>query len=940
VKVSEEDYLAHYGIQRRSGRYPWGSGQNPNQRSRTFLDIIDKHKSEGLSEAKIAELYSPSKEKDPTGRYKLTSTDIRAMRSQSVNIQTQESIREAMRLREKGMSPSEIGRQMGKNESTIRSYLEPGRLEKLDILQETANMLKKEVAEKQYIDVGAQVERALPIGDNPEVRIGISKDKFNTAIAMLKEEGYSVHNLNIPQVGTGEFTKYRVLSKEPQTKEGQKQVFLNRDKIQVITKKSDDGGRTFNDDLAIVPPLHIDPKRVQVRYKEDGGADHDGVIYVRPGVKDISLGKSRYAQVRIAIKGDHYLKGMAIYKDDLPDGVDLQFNTNKSNTGNKFDAMKPMKTDKDGNIDPKNPFGAVIKVGGQIKDKDTGKVTSAMNLINEEGDWHTWSRTLSRQVLAKQSTELVKQQLDLTYEKRRQEYEEIKALTNPTIKRKLLESFSDETDSAAVHLKAAAMPAQATKVILPITSMKPKEIYAPTFENGQRVVLVRFPHAGTFELPELTVNNKNREAIKLLGKGEIGKAHDVVGIHPKVAEHLSGADFDGDHVVVIPNNRGQITTKHPLDGLKNFDPQEKYKVPLGPKSPEHPKGKPIITSDRKEQEMGKVTNLIADMTVKGASMEDVAAAVRHSMVVIDSEKHNLDYKASERDNKILALKHRYQGTHEKTGQPRGAATLITRATARIDVPKRKLSLKAEGGPLDLKTGEKRYTPTGERNKRGDIKTFRSKRLAETTDAFTLVSDNRGTEVERTYAAHSNKLKALANEARLETHFNTKPIKMSQSAKQIYAPEVAQLNSKLNAALKNAPLERQAQVVANTILSQRRRANPDMDASEKKKIKGLALDEARVRTGAKKARIEITDREWDAIQAGAISNSKLKDILTNTDVDKLKERATPKRKNPVMTPALMLRAKAMMNSGYTLAEIADHLGIAPSTLQSSVGGGGE
>jgi hypothetical protein len=930
VKISEEDYLAHYGIQRRSGRYPWGSGQNPNQRSKTFLDIIEEHKKAGLSDSKIAELYS-------TDEYPLTSTNIRAMKSNAVNIRTQENIREAQRLRDKGMSPSAIGRQMGKNESTIRSYLEPGRLDKLDTLQKTVNMLKKEVEEKGYIDVGAQVERDLPIGDSPEVRIGISKDKFNTAIAMLREEGYSVHPVRIAQVGTGEFTRYRVLSKQPQTKAGQREVFLNRDKIQVISKKSDDGGRNFKDE-SIKPPLHIDPKRVQVRYKEDGGADHDGVIYVRPGVPDISLGKSRYAQVRIAIKGDYYLKGMAIYKDDLPPGVDLQFNTNKSNTGKKTDAMKPMKTDKDGNIDPTNPFGALIKTGGQIKN-DKGKVTSAMNLINEEGDWHIWSKTLSRQVLAKQSTDLVKQQLDLTYERRRQEYEEIKALQNPTIKRKLLESFSDETDSAAVHLKAAAMPAQATKVILPITSMKPTEVYAPTFKNGQRVVLVRFPHAGTFELPELTVNNKNREAIKLLGKGEVGKAHDVIGIHPRVAEHLSGADFDGDHVVVIPNNRGEITTKHPLDGLKNFDPQAKYKVPLGPKSPEFPKGKPIITSERKEQEMGKVTNLIADMTVKGANMDDVAAAVRHSMVVIDSEKHNLDFKASERDNKILALKHRYQGTHEKTGQPRGASTLITRATAREDVFRRKPRLQAEGGPIDLTTGEKRFTPTGERNKRGELKTFQSKKLAETTDAFTLVSDGRGTPVEREYAAHSNKLKALANEARLEMVHNTKPIPMSKSAKQVYAAEVAQLNAKLDRALRNAPLERQAQVLANAKVAQRRRANPDMDASEKKKIKGLALDEARIRTGAKKDRIDITDREWQAIQAGAISNDKLKNILSNTDVDKLKERATP-RKNPVMTTAMQRLAKMYLANGYTLAEISEHLGIPPSTLQSSIGGGGE
>jgi hypothetical protein len=251
---------------------------------------------------------------------------------------------------------------------------------------------------------------------------------------------------------------------------------------------------------------------------------------------------------------------MAIYKDDLPHGVDLQFNTNKSSTGNKFDAMKEMKRDKDGNIDPVNPFGAAIKLNGQLKDEH-GNVISVMNRVNDEGDWNKWSRTLSRQVLSKQSPELAKSQLAVTYERRREEFEKIKALTNPEIKKKLLESFSDDTDSSAVHLKASNLPRQATKVILPVTSMKPTEIFAPSFRDGERVVLVRFPHAGTFELPELTVNNRNREAKKLFGIGKGGKAPDAVGIHPKVAAHLSGADFDGDSVVVIPNKHGDIKTQ-------------------------------------------------------------------------------------------------------------------------------------------------------------------------------------------------------------------------------------------------------------------------------------------------------------------------------------------------------------------------------------------
>src|SRR5690606_19993621 len=106
--------------------------------------------------------------------------------------------------------------------------------------------------------------------------------------------------------------------------------------------------------LNIEPPKSIDPKRIEVRYAEDGGADMDGVIQVRRGVDDVSLGGAKYAQVRIAVGDTHYLKGMAMYTDDLPDGVDLRFNTNKSDKGDKLAAMKPLKDD------PDNPFGATI----------------------------------------------------------------------------------------------------------------------------------------------------------------------------------------------------------------------------------------------------------------------------------------------------------------------------------------------------------------------------------------------------------------------------------------------------------------------------------------------------------------------------------------------------------------------------------------------------
>jgi predicted transcriptional regulator len=923
--LTEDEYLAHYGILRKSGRYPWGSGRTPLQRSRTFLDIVDQHKREGISEKDIAKMYS-------TDDYPFSTKDLRALRTRSVNLQKQEKVATANRLRDKGMSPSEIGRQMGINESTVRSLLAPGRQEKLDVLKATTDMLKKEVAEKGILDVGSQVQRDLPIGG--VLGSSISKDKFDTALSMLKEEGYGVHTFRERQIGTGEFTNYRVLCPPGMTS---RQAFANRYNVQIIAQKSNDGGKTWESN-AFKPPLNIAPKRVGIRYKEDGGADADGVIYVRPGVKDVELGKSTYAQVRIAVGGTHYLKGMAVYKDDLPKGVDLVFNTNKSNTGNKLDAMKALEVDKEGKVDWTNPFGSFPKPGGQLLGKD-GKPTSVMNILREEGDWNVWSRNLSRQLLSKQSPDLAKAQLGITHDRRRQELDDILSLTNQTVKRKLLETFADDTDSSAVHLKAAAMPNQATKVLLPVASMKPTEIFAPTFKNGDRVALVRFPHAGTFEIPELTVNNKNKEANGLFRLGRGGTAPDAVGIHPKVAERLSGADFDGDTVVVIPNHRGAIKSTPALERLKGFDPKE-YQVP-----DEKHGGYKTITDDKKQKEMGKVTNLISDMTVRGADTDHIAQAVRHSMVVIDSEKHNLDYKRSERDHNILALKKRYQGRIDETGRLRlGASTLITRATSPKNVPMRKIPTKKEleGRPdapfivrgIDRRTGEKVFVPTGELNRHGKPKTFESKQLAETDDAFTLVSEGRGTPVERVYAEHSNKLKGMANEARKEWA-NSANMLYSPSAKKTYATEVAQLDAKLNDALKNSPLERRAQLVANQIMTLKRQANPDMDRAEKRKLRSQALDEARLRVGAKKVPVEITPREWEAIQAGAISSNKLSQILNNTDVDRIRELATPPRPHPVMSTALQSKARNMISAGWTYAEVAEALGVKASTIQSSL-----
>lgn len=872
--IDEDDYLAHYGILRRSGRYPWGSGQNENQRNKIFLQTVSDLRKQGLTEVEIARGFDCS------------TTDLRAAKSEAKNQQKQADIAMAQRLKEKGYSTNAIANRMGIPESSARNLLKPGEADKNDVLISTTAMLKAQVDEKGFVDVGKGVENY----------IGVTSTRLDTAISMVRGQGYELHYVTVKQLGTGHETKMKVLGPPGST---QKDVWQHPEKIQQITNYSDDGGRSYTKTQT---PISISPKRVGIVYADQGGSKADGVVYVRPGVDDIALGGSKYAQVRIQVGDGHYIKGMAMYKDDLPDGVDLMFNTSKRDTGNKLDAMKPL-TD-----DPDLPFGSIVR---QIVDKPgspNAKVTSVMNIVNEEGNWADWSRTLSSQMLSKQSPHLAKTQLDMTYERRLNDYENISNLTNPTVRKKLLMDFAGSTDSAAVHLKAAAMPGQAVRVILPVSSIQPNQVYAPTFRNGDTVVLIRHPHGGTFEIPRLTVNNNHAESKKLLGD-----ARDAIGIHHETAKRLSGADFDGDTVLVIPDSARRIKDSPALKALNDFDPRASY--------PAYEGMKPMRNT---QTEMGKISNLITDMTIQGASHDEVARAVKHSMVVIDAEKHNLNYKLSYNDNNIRQLKEKYQ--RQPSGST-GAATLISRAKSEIRVPERKERSQGKGGPIDKATGERVFEETGRVHwKSGMPITTTTTRLGEAKDAHTLSS---GTPIERYYADHSNQLKSLANTARLQA-INTPPSKYLPSAKKVYANEVASLNSKLTVAKSNAPLERQAQLIANSIVKTKKSYNPNMDKDTHKKVEYQALQEARARTGADKQQIRLTNQEWDAIQAGAISDSKLSEILTHADMDVVRKLATPKTEI-LMTSNMTNRANAMFASGYTRSEVAQALGVSVSTL---------
>ena len=922
-----EDILMHYGIPRRSGRYPWGSGDDPYQHGgKDFLGRIDELKKQGWSE-------TPENIQKEFG---LTTSQYRTEKALAKNERRMLNVATAKSLKEDGLGESEIGRRMGVNESTVRSWLNEESETRMNEAKKTSDFIKKQIDEKGFIDVGSGVEREL----------GISKERLNQSLELLEREGYPVYGGRIPQAtNKGKFTTVKVVC-PPGTEHKDIYEAFNNDKVKSLKEyTSHDGGDTFD---KYMPPSSLDSKRLKIRYAEEGGIDKDGVIEIRRGVDDLSLGNSRYAQVRILVDGTHYLKGMAVYSDDMPDGVDIVFNTNKSKgtpaLGSKNNTvLKPIKDD------PENPFGALIKAGGQSYyiDKDGKRQLSPINKTREQGDWDEWQDALPSQFLSKQSLSLAKKQLNLAASDKMAEFDEINSLTNPTVKKFLLKSFADDCDAAAVNLKAAALPGQKYHVIIPINSLSDNEVYAPGYEPGTKLALVRYPHGGTFEIPILTVNNKNADGKKLIGPTSI----DAIGINKNIADRLSGADFDGDTVMCIPTHdksgKVKIASTPELKGLKGFDPKLKYAY----SKEDIESGKARIMKNT-QTEMGIISNLITDMTLKGASNDELAAAVRHSMVVIDAEKHKLNYKQSEIDNNISALKKTYQRHIDEDGNIRvgGASTLISRAKGETPVIKRQgtpqINIKGKPwydpnkpeGSLIYKTADdatyevkKINKKTGEETIVTKYRTQKSTKMAETDDAYSLVSDL-NTPMERLYADYANKMKSLANQARKEM-VSTGKIKYDASAKATYQKEVDSLESKLNIALLNAPRERLAQLKANAEVAAKKQADPNMKPGDVKKASQQALTKYRKEVGsvARSDRsINITDKEWEAIQAGAISESKLIKILNNTDIDVLREKATPKTRNTV-SQAQVNRIKALSASNYTLADIAKKLGLSTSTV---------
>ena len=849
------DEILHTGVKRRSGRYKWGSGKDP-QRSQDILARTDEMRFKGMSEKEIA---------DELG---MSITKLRSEKAWANEVRKNVIAEGVRSRRERGLTYDQIAEEMDISAASARNYETREESFAKKQLATITDILTDSVDEYGYLDVGIGVER----------QIGVSRNKLNAAVDRMLDEGYYEHEIYVKRLNdSSKYTTITVLTKEADLEV----VKANSDKIRPVQSWTDDGGISRQN---MKPPQPIDWKRVEIRYGDKGGEDKDGVIEMRRNIDDLDLGGKNYAQVRIQVGDTHYLKGMAMYSDDLPAGKDIVFNTNKPSGTAKEDVLKPLKNN------PDNPFGATIN-----------RQAGALNILSEEGEWSKWGKTLSSQFLSKQPTKLVKERLDATFEKAKVEFDEINSLTNPAVKKHLMEAYSNELDSKAQHLKAQGIPNMGGHVILPFPDMNANEVYAPNYNDGDKVVLVRYPHGGIFELPELTVNNKG-PAKKVLGNS----APDAIGIHPSVATKLSGADFDGDTVYVLPNNNRKIKVGKSLDDLKDFNPN-KYQV-------DHT----TISPKNKQTQMGVVSNLITDMTIKGASDAELARAVRHSMVVIDSQKHKLDWKQSAKDNGIAALQKRYQTyVSPLDGKVHvGASTLVSKSKQSVQVGGIKEKY------IDKRTGKTKTTIKGG-EKVALVDMF--------DDAHALSS---GTAVENLYADYINKTKALRNTAQKE-YISTPSVKRNKEAATKYSNEVKTLDQKLNIALLNAPLERQAQLMATqTYYTKLKEGNYDFDSDQKKKLKTQAMAGARVIVGSGKVLVDVTPREWEAIQAGAISNNKLVQILQNTDMDKIKKYATPAPESKLST-AKTTRAVTLLSRGYTQAEVADAIGVSVNELRNAL-----
>lgn len=1049
-----ENYLMHSGKGhdenppgRGSGRYPWGSGERQHQHSWDTLSRISKLRASGMSDKEIAKAMGWTMEQYNAKTGKMESVGntakFKAEKEIAVHEVAIDKYEELMWYRSHNdpktgepYTTSEIARQMGfKNESSLRSFEKSSKATADSPLFKAAEEVKANAEKTGFLDVGK--------GSN--LYLDITDDRMKTVLAVLEKEGYVVVNdVNVKQLNdSGNYTTRKILISPEMAGTNQIENMkiayqaLKENKVERFYDETDIARDSSKDETGkVYDPVRIDPSRIQVKYAEQGGTLKDGMIEIRakldkngnivPANDDLCLGYrpdgelARYAQVRIAVDGGKalagddnptggmYIKGMAVYNLDLPKNVDILVNSNKSEAKGLKKALKPMEEAKD------NPFGAAT-IQQFYTDKDGKKKLSAIQIVGAttmddhdahiEGRWAQWSKNLPAQFLSKQNLSLVKQQLKVDALKKEDEFETIMSIKQPVVKKQLLIDFADGCDKSAEELKGAPLPGQKTHVLLASKSLKDNEAYCANYDTGTTVALIRFPHAGPFEIPVLKINNKNKEVKDMIGKTPL----DAIAVNKKVADKLSGADFDGDNVIVIPmskrnkdgsfDKRVNIKAQETLKDLVGFDVEE-----YGTNNPRFSgmvgkDGKPTYkypkTEKAKGTEMGKITNLITDMYAAGCDdTQELARAVKYSMVVIDSKKHELNYKQAYKDLAIKDLEKKYQT--KDNGSVGGANSIISKSTSEIQVPK----MEWRYGKIDPKTGEKimtapqkttetkrkpvyaeapagytytdntgkvhkskyfvdengkkvvsTYTGKVVQNKDGTYKyeagkgkqvwvddktverTMSTTRMAAAKDARELLSKN-PSKIELTYADYANHMKMMANEARKAAISTDTTYKKDPAAEKEYAAEVKSLNAKLVKAEKNAIRERQAQTLATSRVNAEMDANPGLydDANDRKKLRDKAIKQARYDCNAQKDRVTFTDNEWEAIEKKAVSATTLSKLLRNADSIEYTQKALPKSTG--ISTAKRSRIKALANQGYSQEEIAKMVdGISTSSISN-------
>lgn len=1050
-----DNYFAHSGVGhdenppgRGSGRYPYGSGNRIHQHAWDVKSRIDKLAASGMDPKDIAKAmgWTMQQYNKETGKVETVGNTSRfkAEKEIAVHEVAMDKHEELLWYRThddprtgKPYSTTEIARLMGfPNESSLRSYEKSTKNTADSPVFIAADKVKENIAKTGYLDVGK--------GSN--LYLDITDDRMKTVLAVLEKEGYKVMNDVQSQQLTGvdHYTTRKILvapefvgATDAETrsniykalKENKVERFYDETDAAMNLKK--DGTEKHYD------PVRVDPSRVKVIYDEQGGTAKDGLIEIRavvdkngnivPANPDLCLGYkpdgslSRYAQVRIAVDGGKalaeeenptggkYIKGMAVYNIDLPKGVDIQVNSNKSETKGLKKALKNMEEGKE------NPFGAATIQQWYTDPKTGEKKLSAVQIVGAttmddhdahiEGRWAQWSKNLPAQFLSKQNLSLVKRQLKVDIIKKEDEFETIMSIKQPVVKRQLLIDFADGCDKSAEDLKGAPLPGQKTHVLIPSKTLKDNECFCANYDTGTTVALVRFPHAGPFEIPILKVNNRNKEVQNMIGKTPL----DAIAINKHTADKLSGADFDGDNCIVIPmskrNSDGsfdksvEIKAQKTLKDLENFDVNE-----YGLDNPRfsHMKGedgKPTYkypkTEKAKGTEMGKITNLITDMYAAGCEdPQELARAVKYSMVVIDSKKHELNYKYAYKELEIKELEKKYQT--KENGKVGGANSIISKSTSEINVPKKEWQY----GKIDPDTGEKIMTSpqkttemkrkpvyaeapagytytdnagkihkskyfvdkdgkkvvatyTGEvvKNKDGSYsykagkgkqvwvddkeveRTMKVTQMSQVKDARDLLSKN-PSNIEVTYANYANHMKTMANQARKAAVAIETSYPLDPKAKKEYAKEVESLNAKLVRAEKNSIRERQAQTLATSRVNAEMDANPGMydDASDRKKLKDRAIKQARYDCNAQKDRVTFTEKEWEAIEHKAVAATTLNSLLKNADSQEYTRLALPRSEG--ISAAKKSRIKALANQGYTQEEISKMVdGISTSSISN-------